>query len=223
MNQTTNERGYRLKMDNKAVGRNSLFTWPTEISWPCVCLIVHKSDCSTIYCSRAGCDSGTCRFCMQNGNVHYTFHYNSLTRRRLIYESLEISGSHMFRRGRLYIRFVVFRNGLLMTVISCKCEYLACFYGAFNDRWYPERDAGCLLPLPVLQLCKCGTENVGQNLVDIYFRSLFLWMRKGRDASIFCRAMLQWLRVMSTTGQPQTYLCHRTVCRELYSLYSIGH
>lgn len=143
---------------------------------------------------------------MQNTNLHYTFRYNSLTRRRLIYESLEISRSHMFRGGRLYVRFVVFCNGLLMAVIHCKCEYWVCFFGAFNvaeaDRWYPEGDAGCLLPLPVLQLRKYGTGDVGQNLVYICFRSLFLWMRKGRDASIFFRGMLQWLRVMSVTGRP---------------------
>jgi hypothetical protein len=60
---------------------------------------------------------------MQNTNVRYTFHYNSLTRRRLIYEFLEIWRSHIFRHGRVYIRFVVFCNGLLMTVIPCKCEY----------------------------------------------------------------------------------------------------
>jgi len=75
MNQTTTEHGYRLKMDDKAVGRNSLFAWPTEISSLCVYLIVHKSDCSTIYCSGADCDSGTCPFCKQNRNLHYTFHY----------------------------------------------------------------------------------------------------------------------------------------------------
>lgn len=167
---------------------------------------------------------------MQNTNLHYAFRYNSVTRRRLIYESLEISGSHMFRRGRVYVRFVVFCNGLLMAVIPCKCEYWTCFCGAFNvaetDRCYPEGDAGCLLPLPVLQLRKYGTGNVGRNLVYICFRSLFLWTRKGRDASIFLEACYTgyglWAQL---AGQPQTctYLCHRTVCRKLYSLYSTGH
>jgi len=33
MNQTTTENGYRLKRDGKAVRRDSLFAWPTEISW----------------------------------------------------------------------------------------------------------------------------------------------------------------------------------------------